>query len=156
MSENEASSLQPHQPEPDKSLARLTEQNWLFINAFLQTGNIQKSYKLAGYKGKDYSAPYQLFKQLKSRIEELSDLDVTSRARLQADIKSAMDIPLRESDKLALSLKDWLAVRKFVADITPEAKQEKPKISVLVINKSSDKQIKDVVAQEIRDEDVAS
>jgi hypothetical protein len=117
-------------------LTSLTEQNWLFINNFLQNGSIKKSYQLAGYRGKDLSAPYQLFKQLKSRIEDLANLDVTSRARLQADLARVLDLPLAESKK-ELTLSEWLRVRKFVASITPDVQANKPQISVLIINRSS-------------------
>lgn len=136
-------SLLPDDNKPTNDLTTLTEQNWLFINNFLQNGNIRKSYKLAGYSGKDLSAPYQLFKQLKSRIEDLGNLDITSRARLQADISRLLDIPLQESKK-ELTLSEYLRVRKFVASITPEATNQKPQISVLIINRSNSKQM-DVV-----------
>lgn len=129
-------SLQNDDNKPNNDLTTLTEQNWLFINNFLVTGNIKKSYKLAGYSGKDLSAPYQLFKQLKSRIEDLANLDVTSRARLQADLAKVLDIPLQESKK-ELTLSEWLRVRKFVASITPEVQNQRPQISVLVINRPS-------------------
>lgn len=129
-------SLPQNAPDDKNDLTTLTEQNWLFINNFLQNGNIKKSYKLAGYSGKDLSAPYQLFKQLKSRIEDLANLDVTSRARLQADISKLLDIPLQESKK-ELTLSEYLRVRKFVASITPEVQNQKPQISVLVINRPS-------------------
>lgn len=131
---NSSKELNNKPNEEERSLEKLTDQNWLFINAFLQTGNVLKSYELAGYKGKNRSAPYQLFKQLKSRIEDLGNLDVTSRARLQADLKQVLDLPLM-SDKKELSLSEWLRVRKFVASITPEATQAKPQISVLIINR---------------------
>lgn len=114
--------------------SRLTHQNWLFINAFLATGNVQKAYRLAKYEGIEKSAPYQIFKKLKTYIEQIGDLDVTSRARLQADIKSVLDIPLEE--RQTLNLKEWLAVRKFSASITPEAAKTRQQISVLVINRS--------------------
>lgn len=127
-------SLQPDDKNANNDLASLTEQNWLFINNFLQNGSIKKSYKLAGYQGKDLSAPYQLFKQLKSRIEDLGNLDVTSRARLQADLARVLDLPLAESKK-ELTLSEWLRVRKFVASITPEVQSKRPEISVLVINR---------------------
>ena len=130
------SSLQNDDNKPNNDLTTLTEQNWLFINNFLVTGSIKKSYKLAGYSGKDSSAPYQLFKQLKTRIEDLANLDVTSRARLQADLARVLDIPLQESKK-ELTLSEWLRVRKFVASITPDVSQPKPQISVLVINRPS-------------------
>jgi hypothetical protein len=120
--------------ETGKALEALTEQNWLFINHYLATGDVRKAYENAGYKGKNQSSPYQLFKTLKRRIEELSDLDITSRARLQADLRQVMGLPLAE--KKELTLKEWLAVRKFVADITPEAKADKPQISFLVINRN--------------------
>lgn len=127
-------SLPIEQPDSNNDLTSLTEQNWLFINNFLQNGSIKKSYKLAGYSGKDASAPYQLFKQLKSRIEDLANLDVTSRARLQADLAKVLDIPLQESKK-ELTLSEWLRVRKFVASITPEVTNQRPQISLLVINR---------------------
>lgn len=113
--------------------SKLTHSNWLFINAFLQTSDVRKAYKLARYSGSEPSAPYQIFKKLKPYIEQLSDLDITSRARLQADLKSVLDIPLEE--RKSLTLKEWLEVRKFTAKLTPEATQQKPNISVLVINR---------------------
>lgn len=132
----ESTDIQP--VSNDLDFSKLTHQNWLFINAFLATGNVQKSYKLAKYEGTEKSAPYQIFKKLKTYIEQIGDLDVTSRARLQADIKSVLDIPLEE--RKTLSLKEWLAVRKFSASITPEATNSKPQISVLVINRPSKEQ----------------
>lgn len=116
--------------------SKLTHQNWLFINAFLSTGKIKKAYQLAKYEGTEQSAPYQVFRRLKPFIESIGDLDVTSRARLQADLKPLLDLPLEES-KRSLTLKEFLEVRKFAAKITPEAMQAKPQLSVLVINRSS-------------------
>lgn len=113
--------------------SRLTHQNWLFINAFLASGSVTRAYQLAKYTGKDESAPYQIFKKLKVYIEQIGDLDVTSRARLQADLKGVLDLPLEE--RKSLNLKEWLEVRKFAAKITPEAMQAKPQISMLVINR---------------------
>lgn len=119
----------------DLDFSKLTHQNWLFINAFLGCGSITKAYKLAKYEGTEKSAPYQIFKKLKTYIESIGDLDVTSRARLQADVKSLLDIPLEE--RKSLTLKEFLEVRKFVAKITPEATNQKPNISVLIINRPS-------------------
>lgn len=119
-------------------LNSLTEQNWLFINAFLKLGNVKKAYEMAGYKGESRAAPYVLFKHLKSVIEDLANLDVTSRARLQADLKQVLDLPLAESKK-ELTLSEWLRVRKFVAAISPEVQQPAKQISVLVINRSAAK-----------------
>ena len=127
----ESTDIQPISSDLDFS--KLTHQNWLFINAFLGCGSVTKAYKLAKYEGTERTAPYQLFKRLKQHIEALGDLDVTSRARLQADVKSLLDIPLEE--KKSLTLKEFLEVRKFVAKITPEAISSKPNISVLVINR---------------------
>jgi len=128
--------LSPSELEKEtKDLVTLTEQNWLFINAFLSCGSITKAYKIAGYKGESRAAPYVLYKQLKSRIEDLGNLDVTSRARLQADLKQVLDLPLAESKK-ELSLSEWLRVRKFVASITPDVQSAKPNISVIVINRA--------------------
>jgi len=140
MSDIDASNQTPisttnQQPSNELDFSRLTHQNWLFINAFLATGSVTKSYKLAKYEGTEKSAPYQIFKKLKTYIEQIGDLDVTSRARLQADIKSVLDIPLEE--RKTLNLKEWLAVRKFSASITPEATKSKQQISVLVINRPS-------------------
>ena len=129
----ESTQIQPVSNELDFS--KLTHQNWLFINAFLNCGSITKAYKLAKYEGTERTAPYQLFKRLKQHIEQIGDLDVTSRARLQADIKGLLDIPLEE--RKSLTLKEFLEVRKFVAKITPEAISSKPNISVLVINRPS-------------------
>lgn len=129
---DEGKEIQPKHEE--NQLANLTEQNWLFINAFLQCGSVKRAYKIAGYKGDSSGAPYELFRQLKSKIEALGDLDVTSRARLQADLAQVLNLPLADSKK-ELTLSEWLRVRKFVASITPEATQAKPQISVLVINR---------------------
>lgn len=129
----DAGSSEIDKKKSDLDFSRLTHQNWLFINAFLSFGNIKKAYQLAKYTGTEQSAPYQVFKRLKPFIEQIGDLDVTSRARLQADVKSVLDIPLEERE--SLTLKEWLEVRKFTAKLTPEATQAKPQISVLIINR---------------------
>lgn len=115
--------------------SKLTHQNWLFINGFLSTRNVKKAYELAKYNGKDESAPYQIFKKLKIYIEAIGDLDVTSRARLQADVKELLDLPLLESQKAGVTIKEKLEILKLAAKITPEATQQKPNISVLIINR---------------------
>lgn len=132
-------STQPAANSNALDFARLTPQNWSFINAFISSGNVQKAYQLAKYEGRDASAPYQIFKKLKPFIEAIGDLDVTSRARLQADIKSVLDLPL-DQNKKSLTLSEWLRVRKFAASMTPEATQQKAQISVLVINRPASKQ----------------
>lgn len=117
-------------------LENLTERNWLFIKYFLETGKATIAYKRAGYKSEVRSAPYVLFKQLKERIEEIGNLDVTSRARLQSDLNKVLDLPLQESKK-ELTISEWLRVRKFAASITPDVQVTKPQISVLVINRQA-------------------
>lgn len=126
-----------NQTAPESSaldFARLTSQNWLFINCFISSRDVRKAYKMAKYSGTDESAPYQIFKKLKPYIEQIGDLDVTSRARLQADLKSLLDIPLEE--KKTLTVKEFLEVRKFMAKVTPEAIGTRPQLSVLVINRA--------------------
>lgn len=131
---NENNQLETSKKE--RQLENLTERNWLFIKYYLETGKVVDSYKLAGYKSDVRCAPYVLFKQLKTKIEEIGNLDVTSKARLQSDLSKVMDIPLA-SNKKELTLSEWLRVRKFVASITPDVQEAKPQISVLVINRST-------------------
>lgn len=133
-------STQPNTENNALDYSKLTPQNWLFINGFLSSGNIKRAYELAKYSGANESAPYQVFKRLKPYIEQLGDLDVTSRARLQADLKSVLDLPL-DAQKKSLTLSEWLRVRKFVASITPEATTQKPQISVLVINRPAKREM---------------
>lgn len=118
----------------ERKLENLTDRNWLFIKHYFATGKVIDSYKLAGYKSDVRSAPYVLFNQLKARIEEIGNMDITSRARLQADLNRVLDLPLA-SDKKELSIGEWLKVRKFAASITPELQETRPQISVLVINR---------------------
>lgn len=115
--------------------SKLTHQNWLFINGFLTVRDVRKAYALAKYEGTEESAPYQVFKRLKPFIEAIGDLDVTSRARLQADVKELLDIPLLDSQKIGVTIKEKLEILKLAAKITPEAMQAKPQLSVLVINR---------------------
>lgn len=116
------------------TLADLTEQNWLFIKYYLKTGNVRKSYKLAGYTGKSESASYQLFSQLKARIEEIGSVDVLGRTRLMAEVNKLLDLPLDES-KNNVSLTEKLRVIKLAASLTPEVQAAKPNLSVFVINR---------------------
>lgn len=131
----ESTAISPASNELD--FAKLTHQNWLFINAFLATGNVQKAYQTAKYEGTEKSAPYQVFKRMKTYIEAIGDLDVTSRARLQADVKELLDIPLLESQKIGVTIKEKLQILKLAASITPDATKAKTNISVLVINRPS-------------------
>ena len=129
------SSIQKNEGTGELDFSKLTHQNWLFINSFLSIGNIQKAYQVAKYEGRDASAPYQIFKKLKPFIEQIGDLDVTSRARLQANVKSMLELPL-DPNKTFLTFSEMLRLNKFVASLTPEATQQKPHISLLVINRS--------------------
>lgn len=137
---NQENQVEKSSTKNDESTAldfsKLTHQNWLFINGFLSTRDVRKAYQLAKYSGTEQSAPYQVFRRLKSYIEAIGDLDVTSRARLQADLKELIDIPLLESSKLGVTLKEKLEILKLAAKITPEAMQAKPQLSVLVINRA--------------------
>ena len=137
--------------------SRLTHQNWLFINSFLNTGNVRKAYQLAKYEGTEESAPYQVFRRMKPYIESIGDLDVTSRARLQADLKPLLNLPLEET-KQSVTLKEKLEILKLAAKITPEAMQSKPQLSVLVINrpaKSEGERVKDAVKVDNSSEETA-
>lgn len=126
-----------NQEENNKSLGlqldNLTDQNWLFIKHFLETADIRTAYNLAKYEGTEASAPYQLFKRLKPYIEEIGNLAITSRLKLVADLNKVLSIPL--VDKESLTVSEWLRVRKFAATLTPEVSQDKPKLSVLIINR---------------------
>lgn len=115
-------------------LGKLTNQNWLFIKHFLESADIRTAYQLAGYESKEPSAPYQVFKRLKPYIEEIGNLGVTSRLKLVADLSKVLALPLVEKQSLTVS--EWLRVRKFAATLTPEVNQEKPKLSVLIINRA--------------------
>lgn len=122
----------------DKEMSSLTEQNWLFIKYFLEFGSIKKAYKLAGYQGKDESAPYTLFKSLKTRIEDIGSVDIASRSRLLAEVNKLLEIPLAE-DKRTVSFGERLKLLKFVKDITPEAMAPKQSFSVFVIHRHDNK-----------------
>jgi hypothetical protein len=132
----EANTPAPVTPEPTKSvtLSDLTEQNWLFIKAYLNTGNVRKSYKLAGYTGKSESAAYVLFNSLKSRIEEIGSVDTLGRTRLMAEVNKLLDLPL-DNNKNNVSLTEKLRVIKLAAALTPEVQAAKPNLSVFVINR---------------------
>ena len=119
----------------EKLLDELTERNWLFIKNFLHTGDIPKSYKLSGYRSKERSAPYVLFNQLKHKIEGLGNLNITSKARLMAETNKLLELPL-DDNKQSLTFSERLRLLKFIASITPDALQQKPQISMLVINKA--------------------
>ena len=131
----------PSQQETSASagldLGKLTNQNWLYIKHFLETADIRKSYFLAGYESKEESAPYQLHRRLKPYLEEVGNLAVTSRLKLVADLSKVLSIPL--VDKESLTVSEWLRVRKFAATLTPEVQSDKPKLSVLIINRAAPK-----------------
>lgn len=119
------------------SLESLTDANWLFIKHYLETADIKKAYELAEYKGTAQSAPYELFRKLKPFIEEIGNLVVTSRIRLQADLSKALSLPLNP-DKQHVSVSEWLRIRKMALAMTPEAQQQ-AKLSVLVVNRYGEK-----------------
>jgi hypothetical protein len=123
----------------DKSLSleSLTDANWLFIKHYLETADIKKAYELADYKGTAQSAPYELFRRLKPFIEEIGNLAITSRIKLQADLSKALSLPLNP-DKTHVSVSEWLRIRKMALAMTPEA-QNQAKLSVLVVNRYPDK-----------------
>jgi hypothetical protein len=125
---------QPNKPDiKDLSLESLSDLNWLFIKHYLETADIRKAYELAGYTGTEASAPYQVFKRLKPFIEEIGNLTVTSRIKLQADLSKALAIPLIPKDHLTVS--EWIRVRKLAISLTPEA-QTSQKLSILVVNRA--------------------
>ena len=56
--------------EKDKSITKkndieLTEQNYLLLKYIQQGNTVKEAYKMAGYKGKNLQAPYQLYYKLK-------------------------------------------------------------------------------------------
>jgi hypothetical protein len=116
----------------DLSLDTLTDQNWLFIKHYLSTGDITKSYSLAGYEGTAPSNPYNVFKRLKPYIEELISLGSVSRLRLMNDLDKALAIPLVNRESLSPS--EWLRIRKFASTLIPELKRDQ-KLSVLIVNR---------------------
>jgi hypothetical protein len=116
----------------DLALSSLTDKNWLFIKHYLETADIEKAYLLAGYEGSAVSTKYDLFKKLKPFIEEIGNLAITSRLKLVADLSKVLSIPLQQRE--ALSVSEWLRVRKFAASLTPEV-QAAPKMSVLIVNR---------------------
>jgi hypothetical protein len=128
----------PDQPNKDAgkelSLESLSDLNWLFIKHYLETADIRKAYELAGYTGTESSAPYQIFKKLKPFIEEIGNLTVTSRIKLQADLSKALAIPLIPKEHVTVS--EWIRLRKLAISLTPEV-QSSQKLSILVVNRSS-------------------
>lgn len=122
----------------ESKLATLTEQNWLFLNAYLQIGDAPKAYKIAGYKGEAKSAPYELLSRLKGSLEELGSLDIASKSRLLAEVNKLLQIPLSE-DKKELTFTERLRLLKFVASITPEVDKPKANVSMLIINRYDSK-----------------
>lgn len=120
------------QSSNELALSSLTDKNWLFIKHFLETSDVEKAYLLAGYEGSAPSTKYDLFKKLKPFIEEIASLGVVSRVRLMADLTKVLALPL--VDRGALTVSEWLRVRKFASSLIPELKQDS-KVSLLVVNR---------------------
>ena len=82
-----------------KITRKLTAKNWLFIKYYLEgegiRGNALMAYRRAGYKGKSYSAPYELVHELKSEIEMIASQKGMNRVNLMIQTKQLIDMPLK-------------------------------------------------------------
>lgn len=130
---------EPVNNQDGKSVALndLTDQNWLFLKCYLESGDVVKAYKLAGYKGEAKSAPYELFRRLKSSLEEIGNTNIASKSRLLAEVNKLLELPLATTET-SLTFSERLRLLKFVASITPEVDKPKQNVSLLIINRFAD------------------
>jgi hypothetical protein len=150
------SPVEPHQPKLNDAVPQgdqfkdLTEQNWLFIKHYLQSGKVKESWERAGYTGKSDSAPYVLFHRLKAQIEAIGELDGFNRARFLSEINKLADLPLVK-DKTEVSLNEKLRILKLMGTMLNSGKElAKPKLSVFIVNRPLSSEPKNVV--EVREE----
>lgn len=129
---------------PSQDLSELTEKNWLFIKYFFEGKDLKECYKLAGYNGSDYSAPYKLFERLKPKLELVAQSEGVNKARLLANVNKMLGMPLEEGKK-TLSFPEMLSLLKFTKDLIPEMDKPKQAPTVFVIQRYSEDKPKDIV-----------
>lgn len=74
----------------------ITEQNWLMLKAIEKGKSVKESYKMAGYKGEDNNAPYQLYHRLKKKMEMVYDADNVDSLRLKIAAKAVLDMQVED------------------------------------------------------------
>ena len=81
----------------EEKALEITDQNWLMYKHIQSGKSVKDSYHLAGYKGKNSQAPYQLYHKLKKKLEQIWDADNADSLRLKMEAKKIMDMPLKET-----------------------------------------------------------
>lgn len=120
----------------DNKQIDITDQNWLMYKHIQSGKSVKESYHLAGYKGKNAQAPYQLYHKLKKRLELIWDADNADSLRLKMEAKKIMDMPVKEKEiKAEVKLKAIETLYKLQDKERKDAKTISP---FIVFKTSSD------------------
>lgn len=110
----------------------ITDQNWLMYKHIQAGRTVKEAYALAGYKGNNPQAPYQLWHKLNKKFEVIWDADNADSLRLKMEAKKIADMPLKDTQiKAETKLKAIETLHK----LQDKEKKEAKTISPFIIQK---------------------
>jgi len=115
-----------------KKEPELTERNWKFIKHLRLGASVIDAYKLAGYESEGLNAPYQLYHQIKRKMQEIIEADGFNKVRLAQDFEKVLSLPLAQN-KQEVTMTEWLKIRRLAHTIMSDNEQKQPNASFSII-----------------------
>lgn len=130
----------------EEKALEITDQNWLMYKHIQSGKSVKDSYHLAGYKGKNSQAPYQLYHKLKKKLEQIWDADNADSLRLKMEAKKIMDMPLKET---SIKAETKLKAIETMYKLQDKEKKEAKTISPFIVFKANGDEIRATEAKVI-------
>lgn len=117
-----------------KAKKSLTKKNRKFIQSLVEGNPIHEAYRIAGYKGRSYYAPYELKRYLKNELLVAMEGHGISDEAILIEARNMLNMPLNP-DKTHLSFREKFQGLKDLHKMLPKTADKKPVISPVIIQR---------------------
>lgn len=115
----------------------ITDKNWLMLKHIQEGKKIYEAHQLAGYTGTK-SAAYNLYHQLKKKLEKVYEADNVDSLRLKIAAKKILDMPVEDKP---IKPETQLKAIETLHKLQDKDKEDKKVISPFIVFKSTDGEI---------------
>lgn len=117
-----------------KEKKTLTKKNRKFIQAIIDGKPIHEAYRVAGYRGKGYSAPYELKSYLKNEILVAMEGHGISEEAILIEARNMLNMPL-DPHKTHLSFREKFTGLKDLHKMLPKDAEKERTFSPVIIQR---------------------
>lgn len=132
----------------------LTKKNRKFIQAIIEGKPIHEAYRVAGYRGRGYSAPYELKSYLKSEIRVSMEGHGISEEAILIEARNMLNMPL-DPNKIHLTFREKFTGLKDLHKMLPKDAEKERTFSPVIIQRGDGPTQINIGPQETKKEEKA-